>query len=159
MRKPLGALLVFLCLGCARAVIPPTDEAAALLALHREVLEAHLASDVDRLLGSGYPRVDDFVMAGRGEVSFPTREQMRARLGPYLASTRFDTYRDAVPPVVRVSRDGTMGWVIAQVEASGMQRSDPDRPEEPLSFICAWIELYEKREGRWAAVGNVSSFK
>lgn len=159
MRKPLGALLVFLCLGCARAVIPPTDEAAALLSLHREILEAHLARDVERLLGTGFPRVDDFVMAGRGEISFPTREQMRARLGPYLASTRFDTYRDAVPPIARVSRDATMGWVIAQVEASGMQRSDPNQPEEPMSFTCAWIELYEKREGRWVAIGNVSSFK
>jgi hypothetical protein len=30
---------------------------------------------------------------------------------------------------------------------------------QPLEFISAWIELYEKRDGRWWRIGNVSNFK
>jgi len=29
----------------------------------------------------------------------------------------------------------------------------------PVGFVSAWIELYEKRKGRWYRVGNVSNFK
>jgi hypothetical protein len=127
----------------------------ALLALHEDVLQAHRDSDVERLLAGA---IDPFVMANRGAITHPTVDERRARLGAYLARTRFTLYRDQVPPVARVSADGSMGWVIAQVEARGEQRSD-DGTTVPLEFVSAWIELYEKRDGRWVAVGNLSNFK
>ena len=82
----------------------------------------------------------------------------RAHLGPYLAATTFHEYRDLIEPVVAVSEDATLGWVIAQVYARGIQRQE-DGTREPLEFTCAWIELYARREGRWLRVGNVSNFK
>jgi hypothetical protein len=57
-----------------------------------------------------------------------------------------------------VSADGSLGWVIAQVEAQGEQTT-PKGVVEPIEFVSAWIELYEKRDGRWFQVGNVSNFK
>jgi hypothetical protein len=47
--------------------------------------------------------------------------------------------------------------VICQVEAAGTQKVEGK--EVPISFVSAWIELYEKREGNWRRVGNVSNFK
>jgi hypothetical protein len=58
---------------------------------------------------------------------------------------------------VTVSRDGTLGWVVVQVEAKGVQQTAGGT--EPIGFVCAWIELYEKRDGRWYRVGNVSNFR
>jgi hypothetical protein len=58
-------------------------------------------------------------------------------------------------PIVSVSADGTLGWVVVQVRARGVQGD----AKEPLAFVSAWIELYEKRKGRWVRVGNVSNFK
>jgi hypothetical protein len=63
-----------------------------------------------------------------------------------------------VEPVVTVSADGTLGWVVVQVQARGVQTSKPGETQ-PLQFVSAWIELYAKREGRWYRVGNVSNFK
>lgn len=133
----------------------PSSEAErqALLSLHRDVLEGHLHSDA-RWLAS---ELDDYVVANRGEITRPTLEDRRKRFGGYLGATRFSSYRDLVPPVATVSKDGTLGWVICQVAAEGTQSSDGK--QEPLSFVSAWIELYEKRDGAWRRVGNVSSFR
>jgi len=129
-------------------------DAEQLLALHRIVLEAHLKSDVELLLKD---ETDDYVVVSRGEISNPTREERRKQFSSYLKSSRFEIYRDEVPPTVRVSDDGTLGWVIVQVVARGLQTDAGG--EKPLTFTSGWIELYEKRDGRWLRTGNVSSFK
>jgi hypothetical protein len=126
-----------------------------LLLLHEESLRAHRESDVDLLLAA---EEDDYVVSSQGEVSRPDRAARRQFLGPYLESTRFTMYRDQIPPVVKVSRDGSLGWVVAQVEAKGVQTA-PDGAVVPVEFVSSWISLYEKRNGRWLRVGNVSNFK
>jgi hypothetical protein len=125
-----------------------------LLELHRAGLRAHLESDVESLLAL---ETDDFLLVNRGELSTPPKEQRRAFLGPYLAATRFELYRDRVAPVVKVSRDGSLGWVAAQVEARGTREFAPGE-SRPVEFVVAWIELYERRDGEWVAIGNASSF-
>lgn len=134
---------------------PRDADRAALLALHQKVMVAHREGNVEMLLEDG---ADDSIIGNRGAVTRPPLAEQRARLGPYLSSTRFDFYRDRIPPIVRVSDDGSLGWVIVEVEAKGTQRSG-DGTEAPLEFVSAWIELYEKRAGRWYRVGNVSNFK
>jgi hypothetical protein len=132
----------------------PSD-AQQLLGLHEEVLRAHRESNVDLLLAA---EGDEYVVANRGEITRPDRKARREGLGPYLGRTRFSMYRDKVPPIVKVSPDGSLGWVIVQVEARGEQTTSKGSVE-PIEFVSAWIELYEKRNGRWVRVGNVSNFK
>jgi hypothetical protein len=123
--------------------------------LHEQVMRSHRQSDIEGLLEHD---AKEYVLVDRGVISRPSLEERRARLGSYLGRTRFEVYRDVIEPIVSVSKDGTLGWVVAQVHARGMQRSTAGK-EEPLEFDSAWIELYEKRGGRWYAVGNVSNFK
>jgi hypothetical protein len=125
-----------------------------LRALHEKVMRAHLQSNIDLLLED---EAAEYVVAGRGEVTRPTLAERRARLGPYLDRTRFQEYRDLAEPVVSVSTDGTLGWVIVQVQARGIQTAR-DGKKETVEFMSAWIELYQKRNGRWYRVGNVSNF-
>lgn len=134
---------------------PRAADADTLRALHARVLRAHLESNTAMLIGND---AGDFVVANRGEITRPTLDERRARFSHYLGSTRFEVYRDLVEPVVEVSADGTLGWVIAQVEAKGMQTGE-DGKDVPIAFVCAWIELYRKEDGRWRSVGNVSNFK
>ena len=138
---------------------PPTAaqkrDVEVLLKLHRAVLDAHRRQDADAIVDR---EADDYVIANRGVVTTPSREERRARIAAYLGSTRFQEYRDLIDPIVRISEDGMQGWVVAQVFASGVQ-DDGDGGETPIEFTCAWIELYEKRAGRWVRVGNVSNFK
>jgi hypothetical protein len=145
-------LLSALLLACPAPL--PSHE-AQLRALHAKVLRAHLQSDVGLLLEDDAPQG---TQAQRGVVSTTGSADTRAHLGPYLARTTFTEYRDLIEPVVAVSRDGTLGWVIVQVYARGTQRQD-DGTVEPLEFTCAWIELYRRQDDRWLRVGNVSSFK
>ena len=123
--------------------------------LHEKVLRAHQQSKVELILED---EPADYVVANRGKVTRPSLEERRKRLGEYLGRTRFEVYRDMAEPLVTVATDGTLGWVVVQVEARGIQTTDDGR-KEPLEFVSAWIELYQKREGRWLRVGNVSNFK
>jgi hypothetical protein len=146
------ALLLFLGGG---ALCSAGGDAETLAALHAKVIEAHRANDVEMLLED---ESEDYVVASRGEISGPSIAERRERLGSYLGRTTFREYRDLVEPVVRVSADGTLGWVVVQVHVEGEQRGS-DGEVSPLEFTSAWIELYEKRDGRWLRVGNVSNFK
>ena len=132
---------------------PSDDE--LLRALHAKVMRAHLESRIAILMEDEAP---DYVVANRGAISRPTLDERRVKLRPYLRRTAFDMYRDAVDPIVTVSADGTLGWVIVQVEARGVETT-VDGDTEPIAFTSAWIELYEKRKGKWLRVGNVSNFK
>lgn len=139
----------------AQASSQSTTDRQALLALHEKVMAAHRASDVEMLLAD---ETADYVVASRGEVTRPSVQERRERLGPYLGRTRFSEYRDLVPPSVEVSADGTLGWVVVQVTGKGMQTAS-DGSSQPLEFTSAWIELYRKVDGVWKRTGNVSNFK
>ena len=123
--------------------------------LHGKAIRAHQQSNIELLLEDD---AEDYVVANRGEVTRPTRAERRAWLGPYLQGTKFQEYRDKAEPIVTVSADGTLGWVVVQVYARGVQTA-PGKHEETVEFTSAWIELYQKRDGRWYRVGNVSNFK
>jgi hypothetical protein len=59
---------------------------------------------------------------------------------------------------VKVSNDGTLGWVISQVYVRGEQDTGGGEMAR-IEFESSWIELYEKRNGRWLRVGNVSNIR
>jgi hypothetical protein len=131
------------------------DDLAAIAASHEEVLAAHRASDVERLLAVGG---ELSLGAHRGLLSVSDGAAMRARLGPYLAATRFSRYEDVAVPAIAVAADGSLGWLACQIEAEGVQR-DAGGQEAPLAFGFSWVELYARAEGRWRAIGNASSQK
>lgn len=128
---------------------------AELLALHEKTMRAHRQGDVELLLED---ESEDYVVAGRGEITRPTLAQRRERFTAFLGATTFTEYRDLVAPIVTTSEDGTLGWVIVQVRARGTQVVKSGA-KQPLQFVSAWIELYQKRDGRWFRVGNVSNFR
>ncbi len=129
---------------------PTESDQDILLRMHRNVLRYHVENDLDAWMAD---ESEDHVIAGRGEISHPTTAERRARVKPYLDCTTFSVYRDLVDPIVQVSDDGSLGWVICQVEVEG------ECEGESFRDVWVWIELYEKREGRWLRVGNVSSAK
>ncbi len=132
------------------ALADRAGDEAALLALHQEIIDAHKNIGLDTWLAKG---VEPYISANRGEISYPSKAARTKMFEEYIGATKFDYYRDMVPPVVKVSADGTLGWVIVQVEAKGV------RAGEAYAFQSAWIELYEKQGGEWVGIGNVSNFK
>ncbi len=126
---------------------------ADLRAAHAAVLEHHINDDVEAWL-SGEREV--FMVSTAGSLFATRSEGRRARREAYLGSTDFQVYHDMVNPVVAVSDDCTMGWVIVQVEARGITTQSGE--EQAFAFQSSWVELYRRIEGEWRAVGNVSNF-
>lgn len=131
------------------------NDVEEILRFHQQIIQAHGDKDIQAWLEG---ESDDYVVASRGDVSNPSKEERASRLGPYIEATTFSEYRDLIPPIVQVSDDGTLGWLIAQVQVKGVQNNE-DGPEEPLEFLSAWIELDRKEEGKWLSVGNVSNMR
>jgi len=131
------------------------NDKTQLLALHQQVIQAHLNADIAGWLAI---ESDDYTSANRGEIGHPAKSERKARRQPYLEASTFTVYRDLVEPIVKVSADGTLGWLIAQVEVEGTQKT-AEGNEVPFRFVSAWIELYEKIDGRWLCTGNVSNMK
>jgi hypothetical protein len=131
------------------------EDKRELLAAHEAVIHAHLHEDVSTWLDG---EADEFVTVNRGEVGYTGKEERAAMRGPYLAQTQFSEYRDLIPPIVKISDDGTLGWLIAQIKVVG-QRTMSDGQQAEFDVVYAWIELYEKQDGRWLCIGNVSNAK
>jgi hypothetical protein len=73
-----------------------------------------------------------------------------------LSRTKFDSYRDLSVPIVKVSEDGSLEWVVAEVKVIGWT-ANSDGSIEDISNVFAWIELYEKTPLGWKMSGNVSN--
>lgn len=137
------------------AATPACDAAAAerqLAAMHAAIIDHHLTDDVEAWMAMEDARI---VASGEGVIVIED-ESRAAERRDYLAAAEFSYYRDMVPPIVRVSGDCSLGWVIAQVEGAGGFRGEGGEPQS-FTFQSSWIELYEQRDGRWRVVGNVSN--
>ena len=155
MKRLAIAIVLIAAAGCTTAQIDTAAEEQMLLDLHANVLRAHLEDDVEGWLAH---ESEEMVVASRGEIIRPTSEERREQRERYLTAAQFETYRDVQPPIVTVSDDGTLGWVVCQVEGSG-NYVDEAGQSVPIQFVSAWIEMYRKTEGTWQMVGNVSNFK
>lgn len=152
--RSIVALLILSALGPAYAAgQTPSSAEASLLGLHESLLQAHRDGDVEGWMSI---EADTVVSVNAGSVSFPGTAMRRAGREQYLGSTVFEVYADMRPPLVSVSNDGSLGWVIAQVRVVG-QRTVADGPDQPIEDVWAWVELYRWRDGRWWLVGNVSN--
>jgi hypothetical protein len=144
-----GAIL---CAGSLQAQ-EASGDAAELRRLHEELLVAHRTADMDRWMAI---EAAAYVSANGGRVTQPELEARRTGRAAYLAGTTFAVYRDLREPLVRVSEDGSLGWLIAEVEVRGSTESVTGGVES-FHDIWAWVELYEKVDGRWYLVGNASN--
>lgn len=130
------------------------EDVAEILAAHEEILQAHRDNDVEILMRGA---AEEYTLVTRGEVVYPTIDDRKSRFSEYFGMTEFTKYEDSIPPIVKVSEDGSLAWLIARVSVSGIQTIGEQ--EQALDFVSAWIELYEKQNGHWVQTGNVSNFK
>ena len=154
-------MLTIVCAAVAAAIFAGTDSppgspsrdaaVAQLLALHEELLEALQSGDPAAIVAR---ESEGYVTANRGELTFPTGEERNTRPEICPGLQHASACEDAVAPVVQVSPDGQLGWVMAQVVARAPQDGTESAPGGAATR-CAWVELYERREGRWLRVGSV----
>jgi hypothetical protein len=126
---------------------------AALLRLHELAQTAHLGKRADLLVASF---ADSFLNISRGVVTLRPPEESRVRLQAYFDRSTFLEWADLAPPIIRISPDGQMAYVIVQKRVR-LTAPDSAGVPRPNHTIFAWVELYEKRGGRWTLMAVAST--
>ena len=125
-----------------------------LKSFHQDLIEAHLEKDLDFFVKD---LSEDYFSVTSAEIRRPTREQILEKFEYYLGRTTFTEYHDLEEPVIGISHDGSLGWSLVRVKIAGKQEQE-DGSLADLDFSCAWITLFERRDGKWLRMGEVSSF-
>ena len=137
----------------AQSPVDLENEKVELLRLHRLDREAHFKTDVD-LLQERSP--DEFLSVSRGKIYRSTKAEERKHFSEYFKGAKYEEWDDVEDPIVRISQDGTMAWMITRVRVRRTQETASSVEEE--KFVYAGIMTYEKVQGRWMRVANVSTF-
>jgi ketosteroid isomerase-like protein len=156
MNTPLLAGIIFagaFCLSSAAGPQGPDAAKAELLALHRADRRAHFQHDVDALLATVPP---EFIFVRDGKVQPQSREDLRARFTHYFQGTEFTTWDDLEPPIVHVSPDGQMGWMVVRVKIA-LDQTDASGKRATDTTVMAWMSVYEKHDGKWQHVANATT--
>jgi tetratricopeptide (TPR) repeat protein len=139
----------------AAGVVDLEAERTELLRIHALDREAHFRTDVERLQAHAG---DELIAVSRGRIDRVTRAAERELFRDSFRGATYLEWDDLQPPLVRVSGDGTMAWMIVRTRVRRTQR-DVSGQDKAVSFVYAGIMTYEKRDGRWVRVANVSTFE
>ena len=157
MKSLPGILLFVASVACASAQSPANLDAekAELLRLHKSHREAHFKTDVDALLANSPA---EMISVSQGKINRSSKDDARKRFTGYFRDAKYYEWDDVEEPIIRVSNDGSMAWMITRTRVRRVQKT-ADGAEKEEKFVYAGIMTYEKRDGRWMRVANVSTFE
>lgn len=144
---------LFCAIGC-RQQIDFEKEKAELLELHRQDRQAHFNRDAAAVAVSLAP---EMISVRGGEVWSATREENHRRFARYFQRAEFAAWDDLIPPIIYVSPDGQMAWMVVRVKVK-YDWPDSGGKKSTEEYISAWLSVYEKHEGKWNHVANASTF-
>ena len=156
--KPFTLILLFIAYAASASAHPSADlekEKAELLRLHNSDREAHFKTDVDRLLENS---PEEFISVSRGKISRPSKDDARKMFTGYFREAKYYEWDDVEEPIIRISNDASMAWMITRYRVRRVQKNAAGVEKEE-KFVYAGIMTYEKRDGRWVRVANVSTFE
>jgi hypothetical protein len=157
MRRLLIAFAIliafFYFIGCREQPDLEKDK-AELLELHRLARQAHFNRDAGAVAATLAP---EMVSVRGGEVWTATQEENRRRFERYFAKSNFAEWDDLMPPVIHISPNGQMAWMVVRMKVK-YDWPDSTGKKFPEEYICAWLSVYEKQEGKWKHVANASTF-
>jgi hypothetical protein len=130
-------------------------ERAALLEIHRTDRRAHFETDANLLLERF---TDEFISVSNGKIDRATRAELKKTFEDYFRNAKYYEWDDLEPPVIRVSNDASMAWMIVRTKVRRTQKL-PSGEEKERAFVYAGIMTYEKHRGKWVRIANVSTFE
>ncbi|HZU70718.1 MAG TPA: DUF4440 domain-containing protein [Ktedonobacteraceae bacterium] len=131
------------------------QEKSRLLQLYKSSLQAHFEHDARTFLAEYASQWYEIRNAG---VRLRTKEEALPAIEQYFQRTHFYDISEIAAPIIHISADASMAWVIGEIHVRASQEG-PDKKERNFSFHCAWVSIYEKQEGQWAQVVDAPSFQ
>lgn len=135
------------------AIPQPIADHMELLRLHEEQKTAHLSYDADKFIAMF---ADKVTQLQNGRVLNHSPVESLERFKKYFASYRFKEWEDTAPPVIKISKDGTLAYKIVQKRVRGTYTYDDGKKEDDHT-VFAWMEVWEKINGKWKVTAVAST--
>ena len=101
---------------------------------------------------------DNVTQLQRGTLSSKTKAENLARFKSYFSSFKFSEWEDIAPPVIKISKDGTMATKTVRKRVRGSYKNEKGEDVSDHT-VFAWIEVWEKLDGRWKLTTIASTEK
>ncbi|HMV47224.1 MAG TPA: nuclear transport factor 2 family protein [Blastocatellia bacterium] len=135
-------------------IVPKKIAAVAeLLHLHEQQRVAHVERNAELLVSMF---AEDLLSLSDGKINQPSREQSLRRFQSYLGRSTFLEWDDISPPVIRVSEDAGMAYVIVHKRVRILAADESGKKQQETT-VFAWMETYEKRNGQWKLTAIAST--
>ncbi len=124
-----------------------------LLSIHAQDRQAHFNTDVQSAISffdNAYIYVRD------GKIYHLPPEELEPMYAGYFQNATFHEWDDLEPPVIRISGDGGMAWVVEHFRIRASRREGEQTTEQISEY--AGMTAYEKIDGKWLRVANASTF-
>lgn len=139
-----------------RVDIPPrVADLAELMRLHEQQKTAHLTYNAEMFVEMF---AEQLTQLQRGALTTRTRAEDLQRFKTYFSSFKFAEWEDIAPPLMRLSKDGTLATIAVQKRVRGTYKDDSGA-EKSDHTIYAWLEVWEKVDGKWKVVTVASTEK
>jgi hypothetical protein len=132
-----------------------TKDLAELMRLHEQQKTAHLTYNAELFTEMFAERLTQLQ---RGNANTRTKAENLARFKTYFSGYKFIEWEDIVPPVYKISKDGTLATKIVQKRVRGTYKNEKGEDESDHT-IFAWLEVWEKIAGKWKVTTLASTEK
>lgn len=126
-----------------------------LQSLQKQQQEAHLTGNAELLVSIF---AEDFMNIDSGMINTPTKEQATVRFQSYFDRVEFIAWDNIEEPVINISKDETMAYVIVQ-KFVHLKIPQPDGSEIESKTNFVWMEVWEKMDGTWKMKAIASTDK
>ncbi|MBX3244481.1 MAG: DUF4440 domain-containing protein [Acidobacteria bacterium] len=126
---------------------------AELLRLHEQQKTAHLTNNAELFIEMF---AEHFMQLQRGNAAERGKADSLERFRTYFANYKFLEWEDIKPPVIKISKDGTMATKIVQKRVRGTYTYEDGKVEDDHT-IFAWLEVWEKIKGKWKVTAIAST--
>lgn len=128
-------------------------EKEKLLEVHAKTRQAHLELDAELMVSTF---ADHVFRVASGAVSQSSKDDFRKNYKEYFSSSTYHEMDDLEPPIIRISQDASMAWMIVRTQVRFTYQDETGKEAEQ-AFIYAGIVTYEKQDGEWLRTANVAT--
>ena len=124
----------------------------ALLKIHAQDREGHLKSDAALITSFLAPTVTEI---SGGHISQQNRDEAKTKFDTYLKTVKYTAWDDASAPVIKISSDGKMAWMLVELK---VEVAPADNPADKRNFFNSAIQTFEKGPDGWQMTAIAATY-
>lgn len=138
---------------CAMTNPEQSEAVNELLRMHHRDRAAHFDRDAGYIFSNF---ADEYFSIGNGRVTSPDRSAGQKRMQAYLDSSIFLEWDDITPPIIRLSNDETLAYVLVNKRVRLLSKNEGGKQQEETE-VFAWTTTLRKIAGKWKVTSVTST--